>query len=67
MHMANPPAFYLSQLPSLPIPHVVKAKISFSPSQLLEDDKELESFTYKVENTGKILSSVGLTNGPRKR
>ncbi|KAF8773102.1 Histone-lysine N-methyltransferase EHMT1 like protein [Argiope bruennichi] len=69
MHMASPPAFYMSQLPaSLPIPPVAKAKMSFSPSELLtkEEEEDITNSAYKIEDTGKVLSSVGLSSGPEK-
>ncbi|GBM82171.1 Histone-lysine N-methyltransferase EHMT1 [Araneus ventricosus] len=58
----------MSQLPaSLPIPHVEKAKMSFSPTEkLTKEDDDINGSAYRVEDTGKVLSSVGLNSGPEK-
>ncbi|XP_015910909.1 histone-lysine N-methyltransferase EHMT2 [Parasteatoda tepidariorum] len=66
MHMASPPSFFLSQLTNQPLPHVEKARISISNAVERMKDDEVVDFSYRIEDTGKVLSSVGLKNGPEK-
>ncbi|KAG8192003.1 hypothetical protein JTE90_001738 [Oedothorax gibbosus] len=68
MHMATPPALHLSQLPPPAAqPHEARARISFSVvAELKKADSELSALEYRIVDTGKVLSSVGLNHGPEK-
>ncbi|XP_076311848.1 LOW QUALITY PROTEIN: histone-lysine N-methyltransferase EHMT2-like [Tachypleus tridentatus] len=64
LNTPTPPIFYLSQKPLFTAP---KAKMAFSrqvESKEEEEEETVPSRSFKVPDTGKVLSSAGLPLGP---